>query len=89
MAAALLAWTAFAWVPGGAWAIPALALLHALDGWRHERAVRQLPWRRPQGAFGAAWVLAAVSAALATGYRPDWLIQAGLVTATVIRLTVR
>lgn len=90
IAAAGVAWAAFAWLSGGAWAIPGLALLHAATAWYRERGgASRLPWRRLHGGHLAAWILGGVSLSIAAGYRPDWLIQAGLVLATLARVARR
>jgi hypothetical protein len=84
--AAILAWMAFAWLAGGAIALPMLAAMHALDGWRRSRTAERRPWHGADPAHTATAVLAATSLAVYAGYRPDWLVAAGLVVATAIRL---
>lgn len=87
IAAAAAAWAAFAWVADGQWGLVVLALAHAGDGWRRERRVtHRPPWQRPSNSgFAAAAILGAVTVAILVGYRPDWLVLAGLVAATAVR----
>jgi len=82
-----LAWLAFAWLAAGAWALPILAGLHALDAWRagRRRTAPFAPRARLPG-LAAAQVLAALSLAVLLGYRPDWLVRAGLLASVLLRL---
>ena len=85
--ASLAAWYAYAWLTIGWWALPLLAAAHSLDGWR---AARRHPRRpgRGRGHYGAVAGQALVAVALVAlvGYRPDWLIGAGLAVAAALRL---